>query len=299
MIQTVATGTTVDEAVSNALAKLGLTRDQVKIEIIDEGKKGFLGFGAREASVRVTAEVVSTEPEAASVAAKVEPAEEAPGEPMAKPLEPITSEGPASAGTVQPEDPAEPDPVPFDKNEDEEKGPAVPVVPVEPLEPVRPEESGEEQERDLDEAIGMTAGYLKSVVREMGAEDAEVFHALDGKNLEFRLESEKAALLIGKRGQTLNALQQLVQVVANNYAKQFLVVSVDVGDYRAKRAETLKMLAERKADQAVRTGARVALEPMPSSERKIIHHALSERFDVDTHSEGKEPHRHLVIEPHK
>ncbi|EMR05562.1 R3H domain protein [Bhargavaea cecembensis DSE10] len=296
MIQTVATGTTVDEAVSNALAKLGLTRDQVKIEVIDEGKKGFLGFGAREAKVRVTAEVVGTEPEAASVAAKVEPAEEPEAEP-AEPMEPLNSGGPDfTDGAAQPEAPS---PVPPEKEQDAEKGPAVPVVPVEPLEPVLPDDSEKDRERDLDEAIGLTADYLKTVVREMGAEDAEVFHALDGKNLEFRLESEKAAMLIGKRGQTLNALQQLVQVVANNYAKQFLVVSVDVGDYRAKRAETLKALADRKADQAVRTGARVALEPMPASERKIIHHALSERFDVDTHSEGKEPHRHIVIEPHK
>ncbi|KZE37577.1 hypothetical protein AV656_13550 [Bhargavaea cecembensis] len=299
MIQTVATGTTVDEAVSNALAKLGLTRDQVKIEVIDEGKKGFLGFGAREAKVRVTAEVVGTEPEAASEAAKVEPAEEPAAEP-AVPMEQLTSDGPENPeGTALREDPADPDPVPLNNEQEEEKGPAVPVVPVESLEPVLPEASDEDKERDLDIAIGLTADYLKSVVREMGAEDAEVFHALDGKNLEFRLESGKAAMLIGKRGQTLNALQQLVQVVANNYAKQFLVVSVDVGDYRAKRAETLKVLAERKADQAVRTGARVALEPMPSSERKVIHHALSERFDVDTHSEGKEPHRHIVIEPHK
>lgn len=299
MIQTVATGTTVDEAVSNALAKLGLTRDQVKIEIIDEGKKGFLGFGAREAKVRVTAEVAGTEPETASEAAKVEPAEVTAAEP-AEPLEPLDSGGTASPdGTVQPENPAEADPVPFEKEQGEEKGPVIPVVPVEPLEPVFPEGDEEEPERDLDEAIALTADYLKSVVREMGAEDAQVFHLLDGKNLEFRLESGKAAMLIGKRGQTLNALQQLVQVVANNYAKQFLIVSVDVGDYRAKRAETLKVLADRKADQAVRTGARVALEPMPASERKIIHHELSERFDVDTHSEGREPHRHIVIEPHK
>lgn len=299
MIQTVATGTTVDEAVSNALAKLALTRDQVKIEVIDEGKKGFLGFGAREAKVRVTAEVAGTEPETASEAAKVEPAEVTAAEP-AEPLEPLDSGGTASPdGTVQPENPAEADPVPFEKEQGEEKGPVIPVVPVEPLEPVFPEGDEEEPERDLDEAIALTADYLKSVVREMGAEDAQVFHLLDGKNLEFRLESGKAAMLIGKRGQTLNALQQLVQVVANNYAKQFLIVSVDVGDYRAKRAETLKVLADRKADQAVRTGARVALEPMPASERKIIHHELSERFDVDTHSEGREPHRHIVIEPHK
>ncbi|WP_040226404.1 RNA-binding cell elongation regulator Jag/EloR [Bhargavaea cecembensis] len=290
MKQTVATGATVEQAVSNALNELGLAREEVVIDVIDEGKKGFFGFGAKDAKVRVSAvfDIAASDPDPVPSGTEKDAAEEQ--SPMI-----------AKHETVDPDIPEL-----SDDSGDEAKGPVIPVVPTEPLEPVRPDEQDEpdgdgpgEEIRRLDEAIEETADYLKAVASEMGAKDVHVFHMLDGKNLEFRLESPDAALLIGKRGQTLNALQQLVQVVANNKAKQFLLVSVDAGDYRARRKETLEELAERKADQAVRTGQRIALEPMPAGERKIIHNALSERFDVDTRSEGREPHRHLVIEPHK
>ena len=118
-----------------------------------------------------------------------------------------------------------------------------------------------------------------------------------GNMLHFQMESEKAALLIGKRGQTLNALQQLSQLVTNKSTSQFKVVRVDVGDYRERREQSLEQLAERMADKAVRTGRKVQLEPMPSYERKVIHNALSRRLDIETYSEGTDPFRYLVIEP--
>ncbi|MET3575875.1 RNA-binding cell elongation regulator Jag/EloR [Bhargavaea ullalensis] len=319
MKQTVATGATVDQAVSNALKELGLARDEVNIDVIDEGKKGFLGFGARDAKVRVSAADASVadgaEKEAGPNAEEAKAApDELPAPPVvaAEPMEPVkpdehpapeakAEEEPADEMEHAPKGPEIPDL--SDGRTDKVTGPVSPVVAAEPIEPLQPDEpeprDPEQEIRKLDEAIAETADYLKAIADGMGVKDVKVVHMLDGKNLEFSLHSPDAALLIGKRGQTLNALQQLVQVVANNKAKQFLLVSVDAGDYRARRKETLELLAERKADQAVRTGRRIALEPMPASERKIIHHVLSERFDVDTHSEGKEPHRHLVIEPHK
>ena len=115
----------------------------------------------------------------------------------------------------------------------------------------------------------------------------------------FNLESEKAALLIGKRGSTLNALQQLTQLVLNKTAKTYLNLRLDVENYRERRQVALEQLAERMADKALRTGRKVSLEPMPSYERKIIHNALANRVDVETYSEGTEPNRHLVIEPVK
>ena len=111
-------------------------------------------------------------------------------------------------------------------------------------------------------------------------------HENDGKYVTFQLNSGKAAILIGKRGQTLNALQQLSQLVANKYASQFKVVRIDVGDYRERREQSLEQLANRMADKAVRSGRKVQLEPMPSYERKVIHHALSNRLDIETYSEG-------------
>ena len=101
---------------------------------------------------------------------------------------------------------------------------------------------------------------------------------IEGKYVNFQLESEKAALLIGKRGQTLNALQQLAQLVANKSTDQFKVVRIDVGDYRDRREQSLEQLADRMADKAIRTGRKVQLEPMPAYERKVIHNALSRSF---------------------
>lgn len=146
-------------------------------------------------------------------------------------------------------------------------------------------------------AIEETEQYLISVAKEMNIDDLAISYKIDGKYVHFQLESKKAALLIGKRGQTLNALQQLCQLVVNKYSDQFRVVRIDVGDYRMRREQSLEQLAERMADRAVRSGRKVQLEPMPAYERKVIHHSLSRRLDIETYSEGSDPYRYLVIEP--
>ena len=99
----------------------------------------------------------------------------------------------------------------------------------------------------------------------------------NGKQVKFKLSGEKIALLIGKRGQTLNSLQYLTQLVINRFSEQYINVLLDAEDYRERRNETLIQLAERLAQKAVKTGKEVALEPMPSYERKIIHSALSRK----------------------
>ncbi len=145
-------------------------------------------------------------------------------------------------------------------------------------------------------AIEETEHYLKMIAIGMGIDDIQISHEINGKYVTFQMESAKAALLIGKRGQTLNALQQLSQLVTNKLASQFKVVRVDVGDYRERREQSLEQLAERMADKAVRTGKKIQLEPMASYERKVIHNALSRRLDIETYSEGSDPFRYLVIE---
>ncbi len=105
----------------------------------------------------------------------------------------------------------------------------------------------------------------------MGIDDIQISHEIDGKYVTFQLESEKAALLIGKRGQTLNALQQLSQLVTNKSANQFKVVRVDVGDYRERREQSLEQLADRMADKAVRTGRKIQLNQcLPMKEKSFI-----------------------------
>ncbi|QTC40758.1 protein jag [Bacillus sp. V3] len=138
--------------------------------------------------------------------------------------------------------------------------------------------------------------FLLSVAREMGVE-ASVDVEVNGRDVEFRLSGEKMALLIGKRGQTLNALQHLTQLAANKESDQFLTILLDAENYRERRRQTLTNLAERLADKALRTNRAVSLEPMPSYERKVIHTALVNAKKVDTYSEGREPNRYIVIAP--
>lgn len=239
-------GTTVELAISSALIALGVTRDEVEVEVINQGRKGFLGFGAKEAEVTVT--IVNFE-------------------------EPSVPEE------------AEPEMQPFEIEVSSES--------VEP--PVEKEEVQVEGLSD-ETAIAETEHYLKMIAIGMGIDDIQISHETNGKYVTFQMESAKAALLIGKRGQTLNALQQLSQLVTNKLASQFKVVRIDVGDYRERREQSLEQLAERMADKAVRTGKKIQLEPMASYERKVIHNALSRRLDIETYSEGTDPFRYLVIE---
>lgn len=138
--------------------------------------------------------------------------------------------------------------------------------------------------------------FLIGVADKMGVE-VTVNTEKDGKFIHFTLSGEKIALLIGKRGQTLNSLQYLAQLVLNRYSEQYYTVMLDAEDYRKRRNETLIQLAERLAQKAVKTGKHVALEPMPSYERKVIHTALVDNKKIRTFSDGAEPYRHIVIAP--
>ncbi len=140
--------------------------------------------------------------------------------------------------------------------------------------------------------------FLLDVSEKMGAAiEIEVIGS--GRNIEFILTGEKIALLIGKRGQTLNSLQYLTQLVMNRYSEQYINVLLDAEDYRKRRNDTLIQLAGRLAQKAIKTGQTVTLEPMPSYERKVIHTALADNKRIKTYSNGNDPHRHLVITPVK
>ena len=257
-------GATVNEAVSLALQKLGKTRDQVDVEVLKEGKKGFLGFGARAAEVRVTVkEDVRAVIEEDKIPQQDEPVEE-------------TTEVVSIQQFVE------------DKPVDVVNG-------EEPVQVVNDDQPKMQEQDPIEEA----KAYLTNIALEMGIQDLQIHTESEGKYVLLKLESEKAAFLIGKRGQTLNALQQLTQLVLNKSAKSFMLVKLDVEDYRERRQVALEQLAERMADKAIRTRKKVAFEPMPSYERKIIHNALANRLDIETYSEGVEPNRYLVIEPLK
>lgn len=140
--------------------------------------------------------------------------------------------------------------------------------------------------------------FLLQVSEQMGA-PISIEMKRDGKQVLFVMTGEKIALLIGKRGQTLNSLQYLTQLIINRFSNQYLTVILDAEDYRNRRNDTLIQLAHRLALKALKTGKDVALEPMPSYERKVIHTALSNNKRVKTFSDGSDPHRHIVISPAK
>lgn len=138
--------------------------------------------------------------------------------------------------------------------------------------------------------------FLLDVSEKMGA-PVTINVEKNGKQVKLILSGEKIALLIGKRGQTLNSLQFLTQLVINRFSGQYLNVMVDAEHYRERRNDTLIQLAQRLAQKAVQTKKEVSLEPMPSYERKIIHTALVENKKIKTYSSGEDPHRHIVIAP--
>lgn len=246
MNQITQTAPTKEEAITVALQKLGVSKQEVTITVLDEGKKGFLGFGAKPAVVQVTVRI-------------------------------------------------------NEEIVEEVHKPEVETLEVKDETEISPSTSNEVDNLEGTNhlAIEETINYINEIAKEMKIDDLEINQTKEGKFVYLQLNSKKAALLIGKRGQTLNALESLAQLVANKFSNSFIIIKLDVGNYREKRQESLEQLAERMADKAVRTGNKVEFEPMTSFERKIIHNALSVRVDIETYSVGTDPNRYLVIEPIK
>jgi len=200
-----ATGQTIEQAVQNALQQLSSTKEEVDIEVLEDGKKGFLGFGSKPAKVLVVKKKTLVE----------------------KAFE-----------------------------------------------------------------------YISNIVTCLD-ETAQIdydFQVKKEPSLLFTIKGDKVALIIGKRGNTLNALQFLVQTYVNRHSKQLIHVVVDAENYRLKRKESLEILAKKAAQTVLKTRKAVSLEPMPSFERKIIHHILTDMPNISTKSVGQDPYRQLVID---
>lgn len=238
---------TVEEAIEKALRTLGVKREEASIEVIEEGRKGFLGFGQKDAVVKVTKHV----------AAEATPVPEAPVK--------HEQARPDSSHSIEEDQTVE-------------------------------EEAEEAGTRNDEEAIDLVAAYLTNIAETLGA-PASIKVEQQDKQVVFHLDAEKAGVLIGKHGKVLNALQSLAQVLLHRHAKSKMVAIVNIGDYRERREAILKRLAERTAAKVKETNQPVFLEPMPAFERKVIHFYLSQDTWVTTHSEGREPHRYLVVEP--
>lgn len=198
---------TVDEAVVDALVELGLTSDQVEIEILEEGSKGILGlFGTKLARVRVTQKVN---------------------------LQDVAKD------------------------------------------------------------------FLAKLLKSMDLTPEIAITEEDKNSLIINLEGDQMGVLIGKRGQTLDAIQYLTSLVVNKYSDHYIRVKMDTEDYRNRRRKTLESLANNLAMKVKKTGKKFTLEPMSPNERRIIHSTLQKYKFIETHSEGEEPFRRVVIVPKK
>lgn len=295
------TGKSVEEAVAAALEELHVSADQAAIEVLEEAKKGFLGFGRKDARVRVSvkedgaaqpqtqAPVEKTVAEAASEAvAAVKAAAGIAAEAAVKKADEVKSNAASAA-----ED--------FGKRAAAAKDDAVDeaIAALNSLKSERRERQAREPRKYnvSDEAVNAAKEFLQKIFNAMKIEVVmEKFINKNDGSVTFRLHGDDMGILIGKHGQTLDSLQYLTNLVANKNSNERVRVVIDVEDYRDRRIETLNRLAGRLADKVKRTGERVALEPMNPHERKIIHMALQGDRRVTTLSEGDEPYRHVVIE---
>ena len=261
------TGKTVDEAVATGLAQLKCTRDEVTVTVVKPGKRGFLGIGRQDAVV--TIEVRDQEVASAQESSPTKDA----------------GEEPRATKKVQPQEPVA------------EKQAVKGAQPQE--EPVASTQSQQEsREADRDEVVTALGNYLADVTAQMGV-PATVDVTVGHRQVTYRFVADEAdeGKLIGKHGKILNALQLLAQNYVDARYRHHLQVILDVADYRERRRATLEHLAERTAEDVIASGRPVYLNPMPASERKVIHQTLAKNDYVTTASRGRDPRRGVVVRP--
>lgn len=210
-------GKTVDEAIAEALDLLETTREMVEITVLEEGTKGFLGIGSRQAKVLVAEKV---------------------------------------------------------------------------MEPEKTEEEVAVHEVKLEAGIK----FLTELLAQMDV-PATVEGTSDEESVELQINGDNLGLLIGRKGQTLESLQYITSLAVNRQGGQWMRINLDIGDYRSKREESLRMLAQKAAAKVEANGRRIALDPMSAAERRIVHQELQEFSGVLTQSEGQDPYRRVIILP--
>ncbi len=268
----VTTGKSIDIAIENALAQLGLDRDSVSVQVLQQAKPGFLGFGATPAKVQVTYEAPDT-PAPAPKSALGSASRSKPAAAVKKP------EAPKAPAAPKAEAPKTEAPKP-----QKQEAPKAPVAPK--VYPPAAEGSVEEKIEQ----------FLKGLLENMGSK--AVPHAVKGEDNTYHVElvGEDLGYLIGRRGDTLDAIQHLSNYTINRDVEGRIRINVDAEDYRAKREDSLRKYARKKAQQVLKAHRRTTLEPMNAYERHIIHATLQDMENITTYSTGTEPNRRVVVE---
>ena len=330
----ITTGKTIDAAVEAALAQLGLTRDDVTYQVLTLPKSGFLGLGAVPAKVQVIYEAPDLKPaaeekvvekkaeepkteaapkaEAAprteaprialSSASRSKPKAAKPAAPKAEPLKPLKplekkeetapkAEAP-KAVEKKPEPKAAPAPKAERKPKPEKKIETAPKseapAKAEPKREYIPAATGSDEEK--------IEQFIKGLLENMGSQ--AVPHCWSDGEGSYRVDltGEGLGFLIGRRGETLDAIQHLANYAVNRSVDGHVRINVDAECYREKREDSLRRYARKKAQQVLKARRRTTLEPMNAYERHVIHAALQDMDNITTHSTGTEPNRRVVIE---
>ena len=304
----VSTGKTIDLAVEAALNQLGLDRDSVSVMVLQQAKSGFLGFGAQPAKVQLSYEVpdpveekVPEKPKSAlgsasrskpKATALPDTAKPQPPKPEAPKAEAPKPAAPAAEPPRQ-DKPAAPKPPRAPRPERKFDAPKAPREPrperkVEPPKEYAPAEPGSTEEK--------IEQFIQGLLEHMGSKAVPHCWKVDGNTYKVDLTGEDLGYLIGRRGDTLDAIQHLTNYTVNRDVDGHIRVNVDAESYREKREESLRRYARKKAQQVLKARRRTTLEPMNAYERHVIHAALQDMENITTHSTGVEPNRRVVIE---
>lgn len=252
-----ATGRSEDAAIQNALAQLGLDRDSVSVEVLERARSGFFGIGGSPAKVKVTYEVPDQAAPAPSLAEELFSAP------------PVVREAAPAKETPAPKAPA-PQPA---------------------AQPAQAEKAGGKEE-ELEETI---RAFLTGLLDHMGVSAGLSIAPRNERGILVTLEGPKLGALIGHRGETLDAIQQLTNYAVNRGRAHRVRIHIDAENYRAKREEALRQLAGKVAGKVVKYRRNITLEPMNAYERHVIHETLQDYPDVITYSTGTEPNRRTVV----
>ena len=302
---------TIQEAIDQGLEELGVAISDVTVDVLEEGSKGLFGlFGSRPAKVRITMkdEEDTDDVARAILADAMKPEESKPRkEKVEKPAPKAEKEEKAEKPAPKPRKPKAPkeeavkaedakEDAPKAKAEPKkESKPRAPKAPKAPKEPKEVKEIVPAEQADRATAAGRAQEFLQEVTKLMGVNVSVAVKNDEEGNVRVNMEGDTLGILIGRRGETLDALQYLTSLQVNKGQDDYTRVTLDTEGYRAKREEALVRLANRMANRAQKTGRKVSLEPMNPYERRILHSALQDHPAVTTHSEGEEPNRHVVI----
>ena len=292
-------GKTLEDAITNATIRLGVTSDKIVYTVIEHESKGFLGIGAKDAVIEVRAKdeadyeaerlKIKAEEDAAraaqEAAAKAEAEKKAAQEAAVREAQKAETlkedKTPAQAEETVSETAESVEETVYESAPEAEETPRRREREIKPLE-------------DPSEAIAKAEGFLRDVYQAMGME-VDLVSTYDGEVLNVQMNGDDMGILIGKRGQTLDSLQYLVSLVVNKGSSTYVRVKLDTENYRERRKATLENLAKNISVKVKKSRQNVYLEPMNPYERRIIHSALQGDPFVTTYSEGEEPNRKVVV----